>query len=155
MALHGIHSSSSLAASSAKTSVSEGISELKRSDGLKQAIHLFDRGQDSFVEAAQIGSKSVAGEAAIQPPVRYYERVSKNQPGLVDANELKRKLDDPNLDISRNLDRLIKSLTDMSEMDKFDLQKIYQDYQLGISTLSNIIKSSSDDQQKLLPNIKA
>src|SRR5690606_20490970 len=56
------------------------------------------------------------------------------------------------------LDKLnsqLSSANDISELKKFDLQRMYQDYQQGIGTLTAIMKDMHDTAKQMLNNMKA
>jgi hypothetical protein len=143
--------------SSAFNSVTEGINELKNTNQVKEAITAFTEPQDSFVNSSVLPSRSknISIEGAIQTPVQYYRQLAPAEKESVKVQELQKRLGDPKLDIAKGLEGILKTVTDLSEMDKFDLQRNYQDYQQGISVLSNMVKAAHDDKKKLLNGLKA
>jgi hypothetical protein len=48
----------------------------------------------------------------------------------------------------------VATTSDMTELDKFDLQQRYQEYAQGVSTLSNVIKDAHDNQNQIVKNLK-
>jgi hypothetical protein len=140
------------AISTAFNSVNEGIVELKRTGNIKAATQVFDQTEDSFsINKSSISQHAnISVEAAIQTPAEYYQH-----PADTNAKELKKQLNDSGLDISRGLKGLLENLkSDMSEMDKFDEQRTYQDYQQGVDALASILKMINDDQNETLKHIK-
>lgn len=58
-------------------------------------------------------------------------------------------------ELAGKLDLQLTSLSDMNEMQKFDLQRMTEDYQQALSTLSNMLKASHDQMMSTIRNIKA
>jgi hypothetical protein len=143
--------------SSAFNSVTEGINELKNTNQVKEAITAFTQPQDSFVNAAVLPSRSanISIEGAIPSPAHYYRQLASAEKESVKVQEIQKRLDDPKLDIAKGLEGIVKTVNDLSEMDKYDLQRFYQDYQQGISVLNSMLKAGYDDKKKLMNNIKA
>jgi hypothetical protein len=137
-------------------SVNEGINEIKNADHVKQAVSIFTEPSDSFVKSSVSLSKStnISAEAAIQAPTAYYRQLPAVQNESVNANELQKTLNDPQLNVAHGLDSLVKTMGDMSELEKFDLQRMYQDYQQGVNLLSNMIKLTQRDKENISQNIK-
>lgn len=53
------------------------------------------------------------------------------------------------------LDAQLQNLRDMTELDRFDLQKKYEQYQQGFGILSAILKQQHDTQKAIISNVKA
>ncbi len=53
------------------------------------------------------------------------------------------------------LDSQMSNANDIGALKQFELQKLYQDYTQGVSTLAAIIKSTHDDLMKIVNNMKA
>ncbi|MBI3178313.1 MAG: hypothetical protein HYZ27_01550 [Deltaproteobacteria bacterium] len=54
-----------------------------------------------------------------------------------------------------SLEEMKNSLQDLTEMDKFDLQRMTQDYQQAVNTLSALLKSNHDSLKSIIGNLKA
>lgn len=157
MATFSVPSSTPQRISSAFNSVNEGINEIKNADHVKQAVSIFTEPRDTFVKSSVSLSKStnISAEAAIQAPAEYYRQLPAVQKGSENLNELQKRLNDPKLNVAHGLDSLLKNIGDMSELDKFDLQSMYQNYQQGVSLLIDLIKQTQQDQKKISQNMKA
>ena len=85
-----------------------------------------------------------------------YHEVTYDQNGNPTVKEITVDLDKKGAEaLLTKLDEQMKTMSDMSEMDKFDMQRLYQDYQTGVNTLASIIKSDDDAKKAILNNIKA
>lgn len=58
-------------------------------------------------------------------------------------------------DLMEKLDGQLQTLGDMTEMQKFDLQKMTEDYQQALNTLSALLKAQHESLMAIIRNVKA
>ncbi len=57
--------------------------------------------------------------------------------------------------LMKKLEEQLASLSDVTELQKFDLQRMNQDYQQGLNTLSGLLKAQHDMMMAIIRNVKA
>ena len=57
--------------------------------------------------------------------------------------------------LMKNLEQQLATLTDMNELQRFDLQQKVQDYQQGLNTLSGLLKAQHESMKAIIQNLKA
>lgn len=162
------------AISSGLDSISRGISkanDLGGAQALKDAVQLFGPSRSnsfSNVTAQAFKGPGLVSEAHIQPPQKFYSQHPAVQKGTISTQDLKTKLEDPQLNLQKGLDGLkssfdeahdkmkeqLDSVSDMSEESQLKLQMNMGRLSKMMSTLSNMLKTISSSQGEISKNIR-